>query len=259
MWSPRSASASVLLALLLAGCAASETERFPSAFVERLVGPAPAVLIVDVDATRAARPPPEVLAAIEATLTNWTAKSLVEVRVSTLGADWEVGPTYSWTSEERAAAQERAADLRASTTPRTSLVLHVIFAEGTTDDRFPPLGYSEGETIWIFPDAIRRESVPDGIPDLLLPSFTDAERNVMIHEIGHSLGLVNNGAPMLEAREHPQSPHHSTRPGSVMYVGGFAHQQGEPAENPFALVDAFDAADQADLDAFRARLVRTYT
>jgi hypothetical protein len=43
------------------------------------------------------------------------------------------------------------------------------------------------------------------------------EKQVIVHEAGHNLGLVNNGIPMQTAHEDTQHPHHDVRDSCVMY------------------------------------------
>lgn len=43
------------------------------------------------------------------------------------------------------------------------------------------------------------------------------EQATVVHEIGHAIGLVNNGVPMVDAHEDPSHSHHTTNTDCVMY------------------------------------------
>lgn len=80
---------------------------------------------------------------------------------------------------------------------------------------------------------------------ILVPRDT-VEKITALHEVGHLLGLVNGGAPMVAPHEDAGHPRHSTNADSVMYwqVEGtdlisILSQGGLP--------DNFDANDMADL------------
>jgi hypothetical protein len=58
--------------------------------------------------------------------------------------------------------------------------------------------------------------------DQLLRAFANqlcrsAETAVMTHEMGHVIGLVDNGLPMLTDHRDPDHLHHDVDPESVMY------------------------------------------
>lgn len=44
-----------------------------------------------------------------------------------------------------------------------------------------------------------------------------AEQATVVHEIGHTIGLVNHGVPMVVAHEDASHPHHSSNNNCVMY------------------------------------------
>lgn len=96
----------------------------------------------------------------------------------------------------------------------------ILFLAGYLDDENNPgtpntnvIGVSLSGTtiIAIFKPVVRSSGNPAG----LVPIYV--EQSTMVHEIGHSLGLVNNGLPM--ATSHQDSSHgaHCTNPNCVMY------------------------------------------
>jgi hypothetical protein len=109
------------------------------------------------------------------------------------------------------------------------------------------LGVSVGDTIAMFKDVIR-----------LSQSLTDpnavryVEQSTLIHELSHSVGLVDNGVPMVAA--HKDAPHgaHCDNPDCVMYW----LNEGAADARDFALRRLltgssilFDAKCLADVDA----------
>jgi hypothetical protein len=74
------------------------------------------------------------------------------------------------------------------------------------------------------------------------------ERIAIVHEVGHLMGLVNGGTPMVVPHEDTDHPRHSTNPNSVMYwqvEGGGVVSLIQSGGAP----DNFDANDIADLKA----------
>lgn len=78
----------------------------------------------------------------------------------------------------------------------------------------------------------------------------EMDAHVLLHEVGHALGLVGNGIPQVRDHDDPGSPGHSRYPESVMYH----HPPMTPAQLVTGPVSTtFDVDDLADLASFRAR------
>lgn len=126
-------------------------------------------------------------------------------------------------------------------------VVHVLYVDGGSRDHKGATGLANGHTAFLF--GSQRH----------LPAFGEdrayIERAVLVHEVGHLLGLVNRGVPMVRPHEDPASPHHSANPESVMTS---AVDAGEALlarlDEGRAPPSTFDADDLADLRAYRARL-----
>lgn len=123
--------------------------------------------------------------------------------------------------------------------------LSVFYVRGSLEKGYE--GYSTGARIFVVPDAYRGIRV--GEPQEYAAAVI--ERAVLVHEVGHSMGLVNAGAPMLVDRD--DGTRHSLNEGSVMRhhdASTLASIQENAVENS-AIPYRFDADDRADLAAFR--------
>lgn len=117
---------------------------------------------------------------------------------------------------------------------------HIIFPDGTYNDD-SVLGVAvDASTIAIFQD-----SVDDAEGFLGRPSRDDVEKAVMVHEIGHLLGLVNLIYDSPASHEDDDNPGHSNNDDSVMYwaVETVGINQFITGDIP----DDFDVDDRADL------------
>lgn len=127
----------------------------------------------------------------------------------------------------------------------------VVFVGGYFTDGNGPnpgvLGVSIGDTIVMFKDVIRSTG------NLANPNTARfVEQSTMIHELAHSIGLVDNGVPM--TADHKDEAHgaHCTNPDCVQYW----LNEGAADARDFALrrlltndTILFDAACLADVDA----------
>jgi hypothetical protein len=166
------------------------------------------------------------------------------------------GMRDSWSAKE---ALEYAAAHRDTSPPGTyhkgsAAVMHILFLSGEYADSYAAIAIAQTSTIIVFRGDVETPSAP--YPDTSNPSVGDlASRAVLIHEAGHTFGLVNNGVPMVNPHADPEDPHHSSNADSVMKPGidYFDAQQGwllGGAGPPFR----FDDDDLADVRAFQARM-----
>ncbi len=127
----------------------------------------------------------------------------------------------------------------------------VLFASGYFTDGNRPnmavLGISIGDTIVMFKDVIRSTGQL-GNPN----TVRFVEQSTMIHELAHSIGLVDNGVPMVADHKDEAHGAHCTNPDCVE----FWLNEGASDARDFALrrlIDdtslLFDAACLADVDA----------
>jgi len=93
---------------------------------------------------------------------------------------------------------------------------YVVFVSGRFTDAVGPkagvLGVSIGDTgvIAMFKDVIASSSLSPNVQRFV-------EQSTLVHELGHAIGLVNNGVPLASA--HQDAPHgaHCTNDACVMY------------------------------------------
>lgn len=129
-------------------------------------------------------------------------------------------------------------------------VLYVLYLDGNYDEDTQEslvLGAAySGSSIVMFQETIRETA--QNLPLLTTPA-SSIERAVLVHELGHILGLVNNHLPMQRPHEDAASKTHSTNQDSVMYwavetsnIDLLLRFRTEPPNN-------FDADDVADMRA----------
>lgn len=206
-------------------------------------------LIVEIDHEQGAAPADEALAGLRTSIESYLRKpGGVEIRTPTSEVPNE-GQGAKWSFSEIRSTED---SIRDATKDGKTAVLYIMYVNGgssedTDSGRVLGAAYS-GSSIVMFKENIR--SVRNQCLNLPIgcPSSGTIEKAVLIHELGHILGLVNNGIPMVEPHEDPDHPHHSDNPDSVMYwkvdtgsVIDLIRGRGLPTE--------FDADDKADMRA----------
>lgn len=132
----------------------------------------------------------------------------------------------------------------------------VLFASGYFTDANGPnsavLGVSIGDTIVMFKDVIR-STAQLGNPNVA----RYVEQSTMIHELAHSIGLVDNGVPMVVDHKDVAHGAHCTDTDCVQYW----LNEGASGASDFAVrrllsgdTILFDAACLADVDALTGGL-----
>jgi hypothetical protein len=135
--------------------------------------------------------------------------------------------------------------------PADTLTSHVLLLDGQYIDG-DRLGVSWDQThIALFTNTIDRICTEGpGDPDRICPAM---EEGVLLHEIGHLLGLVNAGLPMVSDHEDPEHPAHDHNADCIMYWSydreGLAQQVQDRGQGQEKL--AFDDACVADIEAVR--------
>jgi hypothetical protein len=91
-------------------------------------------------------------------------------------------------------------------------VVSVIFVHGTYEGDSHILGVSFSGYRYTF---IFKDVVVSVGGDPVFQKYV--EQATVVHEVGHVIGLVNNGLPQYRKHEDPEHPNHSSDPNDVMY------------------------------------------
>ena len=169
------------------------------------------------------------------------------------------GADHAWTFDE---LQELAATARDRELPEDAIGVHVMFLDGHSaedSDQGVILGLAWGHThIVMFKRTIERTCAAATISPLLRDQLCrDAELAIWTHEMGHVLGLVDNGVPMVEDHRDPDHGRHDSSDECIMY---WAYQGAALfdvlAERLIGGNDTLLGFDQACLDDLAAERAR---
>lgn len=159
----------------------------------------------------------------------------------------------AWTRSELHDLAESTNDLQV---PDGTVTIHVLFVDGqdehtSSDGTVLGLAWNNLHVV------IYKKSIEDSCSGLLLGQqiCEAAEASILLHEIGHTIGLVNNGIPMVTDHADPEHPAHDTNDQCIMY---WAYEgddvlgilQDRLVSNPDAVV-GFDQACLEDIAAVR--------
>lgn len=251
----------MLAMLLLSGCLANTITEPPPvglSFEEQLVWPTPSTLVVEIHYVEGREPTDMALQALEETLRHETMKERIVIREPTLINAGEPSSQRVWDPDE----VERLSQEYGSPPNNSSTAwLHALFLDGKT--RFSNgqegIGFFRAPFIAMFPDAFRYQVIwvgpvgPFGTVGIPNNFYEQGQAFVVKHELGHALGLVDNGAPMTSHRvTNDPCRCHSTNEESVMYVGPEDMVEMERLiEKGHRYRLDFDEDDKADLAALR--------
>jgi hypothetical protein len=205
--------------------------------------------VIEVDHSSGAAPDSGLLDFVKGRLNSVVQKDSITFQDGeTLSTD----PNHAWTDAE---VQSFADQHRSIRTQGSQVATHLLFLTGHSADdsgNSRVLGITYGhELIAIFSDSVKVScaNVLPLFPCDPAPYF----RAVLVHEFGHAIGLVNNGAPMQQNHEaatcnNKPDQHHSANQGSVMFCQvetslafGLFGSGGPPTD--------FDDNDRADVRA----------
>lgn len=156
----------------------------------------------------------------------------------------------TWSQDDLLKTHERTFDGK---TGGDTVYLHLMVVDGTYEDS-NVLGVtysratSSGKVVSTGPIVLFADRI-NSVCNVLCVTFGSNEiwQAVLVHEFGHAMGLVDNGAPMQRNHEDPEHPGHSNNQASVMYYAvettsiATVFQNGPPTQ--------FDANDKSDLCA----------
>lgn len=260
----------VLLALALAGCppdpgSADDAGPTDAASVladapgerprhERyLRGDVDTRLVIELDVVAGAEPRAGVTADLVTRLSTLLDKPAgIEVVMGSIASR---GVDHAWTEAELFALGD---ETFANEAPPGTVVMHVMWLDGHHERDGASgaiLGVAWAHThIAVFESTI--ESSCDGQPLLGDRLCATAQYGVWLHEVGHVLGLVDNGTPMVTPHLDADHGHHDSDDGCLMYWA-YESSAGLDALASTLLgggaAPDFDAACLADLAAVRSR------
>lgn len=241
------AAGALLLAVALAGCvgsddplggsgAAAGRPSDPAAFLLR----APySDLVVEVDYVEGREPSPGALSHLVDVVEDATRKRSVELLGPTVVEVEDPGPDAAWNHSERWALHERTYSLDDPHAKGAgdAAVLHVLYLNGGIGDEGRQREVATGHVVFIAPDGIDGDgdvwicnqdvgvceqvnvtAPPTGHDDALYRETL--ETYLLVHGVGHALGLVDAPLPMVEDRlaGWQACQCHSTSKDSVMGV-----------------------------------------
>lgn len=245
----------VVAAVLIAGCALPGHRSPPPCYCTQVVGGAPWTdLVVEIDHAPGHAPSQAALAHLLMTLRNVTGKSTVTLDVRETLDDT---PGKAWTAPELLTLEAKT---RRHPHAQPHALLHVLYPSGTynsTDAAGVTISGTALGPAAIFLDKLREVHLPvGGLPALNQPpqGVETLERSTLLHEVGHAMGLVDNGLTMTRDHEDrekdPAKGGHSRNPQSVMY---WAIDSTKALEqfllNDKSVPDSFDTDDLADIRA----------
>lgn len=127
------------------------------------------------------------------------------------------GPEHAWTFDELDAFSRQ----HASDDADGPVSIHVVFVDGSyasAEDGGTVLGLAWGERyIALFQDAIRSGCSGGLLGAVSSEACEIAERNVWAHELGHVIGLVDNGLSLQTDHRDADHGRHDVSEGCLMY------------------------------------------
>jgi hypothetical protein len=254
-------AALVLVALVLAaGCTLPPLHPAQPRYYAEVIGGAPWTdLVVEVDYAPGHAPSEAATTHLVDELRNVTGKRDVVLDERQTLNDT---PGKTWTAQDLVAL-ESATRRHAHAAPHA--LLHVLYPSGAYNASGDVAGVTISGPVLgpvaIFLDKLRSSScVPTPLGGIGLPVDQPAqaldalESATLLHEVGHAMGLVDNGLPMAKDHEDKDHPGHSTDAKSVMYwqldtCSGLRQALLQDGSVPAT----FDADDHADLRSVGGR------
>jgi hypothetical protein len=167
-----------------------------------------------------------------------------------------IDPNTEWTIDQLdALAREHASD-----EPAGTISIQVLALPGSysSEDGGTVLGVAWSQRfVALFQDSLRSNCEGGLLGGLQQEACEVAERNVWAHEIGHVIGLVDNGIPMQTDHRDPDHGRHDVNEGCLMY---WAYDRPQIFDTLIDRLGSGEGSDlelceqsQADVEAARSR------
>lgn len=256
----------LVAAIALSGCLSEVFDREPTYTVHAhaLLWSTHADILVQVHHVAGREPSQYALDRLEEEIIEHTGKP-VTIQPSQQIAVGDETSDRSWTVDEvwGVHAQHYMLDDPNAFTVDDTAIIHVVYLNGlgesTPGRNF--IGLHTGPVLFVLPDStttallsIYADPLVIGPPNLLAQE--QAEAAILVHELGHALGLVGLEAPETANRITGETDDpctcHSTNPDSVMTPGTESFNPRRYIDEQQWVKDDFDATDVADIAALRA-------
>lgn len=214
----------LVAALSAAACGdfdASETAAADRAQLERVVLPSTPRLVVEVDTVEGVPFSDEISGELRTVLVGLIDKPAgVEIVYDEILSSGSTQTVWSWAELEALSARHRSVE-----SSDDSARVHVLIVNGRSDRDDGPeivLGLSgHHRLVVLFAESIDRvctETTGDLGQGLVGRLCTQTQLSIWSHEMGHVLGLVDSGVPMVEPHEDPDHPGHDVDPECIMHA-----------------------------------------
>lgn len=194
-------------------------------------------LVIEVDVQEGAEPDPAAIDHLVDVLGSVVDKP---GGISNAGGNVFASQRTAWSGADLRAAAEQHRTQRSTA---DTVAIHLLYVRGRFAQE-DALGVARNASeVALFPDRWR-ETLGQ-----LLGGARQVEEAVVVHELGHLLGLVNLTYRSAIDHEDPEHPGHSSNQGSVMHWAIESTAIGQVFGGPPP--DRFDEADRADLEGLK--------
>ena len=240
------------------GSSPSLDQRYPERVPDYITADRYTRLVIEVDYVEGMRPDAATIEQLTAGLKKLVDKPdgvgvRLDEKLAARGAD------YGWELGTIGALEERTFDLEVGA---KTVKMHALFLDGrdARKEGAQYLGLSwANRNIVLFKQSLQQACRASAKRQLGLVErlCQQAEQMVWTHEVGHVLGLVDYGLPMVEPHNDPDHPHHDKNEDCIMYWAFERGQaldriRGRLKDDPDADALGFDEACRADIAAMRS-------